>query len=51
MKIGFVADYFGKVIFETRAPISGVILHINAVPSLKTGDNLADIGAIAAQGP
>jgi hypothetical protein len=32
MKIGFVTDYFGKLIREARAPISGVILHINAVP-------------------
>src|SRR5437016_6333559 len=36
MKIGFVTDYFGKVILEARAPVSGVILHINAVPSPKT---------------
>jgi predicted deacylase len=51
MKIGFVTDYFGKVILEARAPVSGVILHINAVPSLKKGDNIADIGAIAAHAP
>jgi hypothetical protein len=51
MKIGFVTDYFGKVILEARAPISGVILHINAVPSLKKGDNIADIAAIAAHAP
>jgi predicted deacylase len=51
MKIGFVTDYFGKVTLEVRAPISGVILHVNAVPSLKKGDNIADIGAIAAHAP
>jgi predicted deacylase len=51
MKIGFVTDYFGKLILEARAPVSGVILHINAVPSLKKGDNIADIGAIAAHAP
>jgi len=51
MKIGFVTDYFGKRIREARAPVSGVILHINAVPSLKKGDNLADIGAVAAHAP
>jgi hypothetical protein len=51
MKIGFVTDYFGKLILEARAPISGVILHINAVPSLKKGDNIADIAAIAAHAP
>jgi uncharacterized protein len=51
MKIGVVTDYFGKVILEARAPVSGVILHINAVPSLKKGDNIVDIGAIAAHAP
>jgi predicted deacylase len=51
MKIGFVTDYFGKVILDARAPISGIILHINAVPSLKKGDNIADIGVIAAHAP
>ena len=51
MKIGFVTDYFGKLILEARAPVSGVILHINAVPSLKKGDNIADIAAVAAHAP
>jgi predicted deacylase len=51
MKIGFVTDYFGKAILEARAPVSGVVLHINAVPSLKKGDNIADIGVVAAHAP
>ena len=51
MKIGFVTDYFGKPVLEARAPVSGVILHINAVPSLKKGDNIADIGVVAAHAP
>jgi predicted deacylase len=51
MKIGYVTDYFGKLTLEARAPVSGIILHINAVPSLKKGDNIADIAAVAANGP
>jgi uncharacterized protein len=51
MKIGYVTDYFGKTIFEARAPVSGVVLHINAVPSLKKGDNIANIGVVAARAP
>src|SRR6516162_8171607 len=51
MKLGYVTDFFGKTISEPRAPVSGVILHINAVPSLKKGDNIADIGVIAAHVP
>lgn len=51
MKLGYVTDYFGKIILEARAPATGVILHINAVPSLKKGDNIANIGVIAAHAP
>jgi uncharacterized protein len=50
-KLGDVTDYFGKVIFEARAPASGIILHICAVPSMKKGDNIANIGVIAAKAP
>jgi predicted deacylase len=51
MKLGTITDYFGKVIAEPRAPVSGVLLHVNAVPSLKKGDNIADIGVPAAHAP
>jgi hypothetical protein len=51
IKIGFVTDYFCKVILKACAPISGVILNINTVPSRKKGDNIADIAAIAAHAP
>jgi predicted deacylase len=51
MKIGFVTDYFGKLILEVHAPVSGVVLHINAVPSLKKGDNIVDIGVVASYAP
>ncbi|HWW19080.1 MAG TPA: M14 family metallopeptidase [Candidatus Saccharimonadales bacterium] len=50
-KLGDVTDYFGKVIFEARAPVSGIILHICAVPSMKNGDNIANIGVIASKAP
>jgi uncharacterized protein len=51
MKIGYVTDYFGTTILEARAPAAGVILHINALPSLKKGDNIANIGVVAAKAP
>jgi hypothetical protein len=46
-KLGYVTDYFGKIILEPRAPESRVVLHVNAVPSLKKGDNIANIGAMS----
>jgi uncharacterized protein len=50
-KLGDVTDYFGKVIFEPRAPVSGIILHICAVPSMKKGDNVANIGVVSSKAP
>jgi uncharacterized protein len=50
-KLGTITDYFGKVIAEPRAPVTGVVLHVNAVPSLKKGDNIADLGVVAAHAP
>jgi uncharacterized protein len=51
MKLGTITDYFGKIIAEPRAPVTGVVLHVNAVPSLKKGDNIADIGVVASHAP
>jgi uncharacterized protein len=51
MKLGYVTDFFGKTIFEARAPAAGVVLHLNAVPSLKKGDNIANIGVVAPKAP
>lgn len=51
MKLGTITDYFGKVIAEPRAPVTGVVLHVNAVPSLKKGDNIADLGVVASKAP
>jgi predicted deacylase len=51
MKLGYVTDYFGKTILEVRAPATAVVLHINAVPSLKKGDNIADLGVVATHAP
>jgi uncharacterized protein len=46
MKIGYVTDYFGKVIYEATAPAAGVVLYICAVPSMKKGDTIANIGEV-----
>jgi len=51
MKLGTITDYFGKGIAEPRAPVTGVVLHVNAVPSLKKGDNIADLGVVASHAP
>jgi len=44
MKVGHITDYLGRTIFEAKAPESGVVLFIRAVPSLVKGDTIANIG-------
>jgi len=46
MKLGYVTDYVGRVIFEARAPESGVVLFIRAVPSMTKGETVASIGVV-----
>ena len=50
MKLGYVTDYVGKMIFEARAPAAGVVLFIRAVPSMTKGETVANIG-IAGRDP
>ena len=47
MKVGYVTDYVGKVTFEARAPVAGVVLYICAVPSMTKGATIANIGVVA----
>ena len=46
MKLGYVTDYVGRTMFEARAPESGVILYIRAVPSMTKGETVASIGVV-----
>ena len=46
MKVGYVTDYLGKVIFAARAPVAGVVLYVRAVPSLTKGATIAN-GVVA----
>ncbi len=47
MKVGTVTDYFGKTLFEARSPAAGVVLYVCAVPSMRKGDTIANIGVVA----
>jgi len=46
-KIGYVTNYFGQTIWDVTSPISGVVLYICAVPSMKKGDSIGYIGELA----
>jgi predicted deacylase len=44
--VGYVTDYFGKTVFEARAPEAGVVLFVRAVPSMTKGETIANIGVV-----
>lgn len=46
MKIGYVTDYFGRTVYEAEAQADGVVLYICAVPSMKKGGTVANIGEV-----
>ena len=47
MKVGYVTDYLGQTVLEARAPESGVVLFVRAVPSMTKGETIANIGVPA----
>jgi len=51
MILGYVTDYVGRKTFEARAPEAGIVLYICAVPSMKKGDTIANIGVVASSPP
>jgi predicted deacylase len=44
MKLGYVTDYVGRRLYETAAPEAGLVLYINALPTLLKGGTIANIG-------
>ena len=47
MKVGYVTDYLGNIVFEARAPVAGVVLYLCAVPSMLKDSTIANIGVVA----
>ncbi len=48
-RVGYVTDYLGRTILDARAPDSGVVLFIRAVPSMTKGETIANIGVPSAR--
>jgi len=44
--LGYVTDFFGKRLFEPRAPFNGEVLYILGTPPVNQGEPLAMIGQI-----
>jgi uncharacterized protein len=47
MRIGYTTDYFGNKLADVVTPVSGVVVYVCSVPSMKKGDTAAYIGEIA----
>jgi predicted deacylase len=47
MRIGYMTDYFGNKLADVVAPVSGVVVYICSVPSMKKGDTAAYVGEIS----
>ena len=45
-RIGFVRDHYFKTLADVKAPEAGTILFVRALPSLKKGDTIANVGVI-----
>ncbi len=46
MRIGYTTDYFGNKLSDIITPVSGVVIYVCSVPSMKKGDTAAYIGEI-----
>jgi predicted deacylase len=46
--VGYVTDFFGKKVFEAKAPAAGVVLYICSVPSMTKGGTIANVGVVRA---
>ncbi len=46
-RIGFVTDYLNRPLQDVLAPEAGIVMFIRAVPSLKKGDTMVNIGVVS----
>ena len=49
-KLGSITDYLNRPLQDVIAPEAGIILFVRAVPSLKKGDTLANVGVVKTGG-
>ena len=48
-KIGSVTDYLNRPLQDVLAPESGIIMFVRALPSLKKGDTIANVGVVSTE--
>jgi predicted deacylase len=50
-RLGYVSDYLGRKVFDARSPAAGVVLYVCSVPSMKSGETIANVGVVASSAP
>ena len=45
-KLGHVTDYLGRKLYDVTAPQAGLILYINALPTILKGGTIANLGVL-----
>jgi hypothetical protein len=45
-ELGYVTDYLGRKLYEVKAPAAGLILYVNALPTIVKGGTIANIGVV-----
>ncbi|HMC70297.1 MAG TPA: succinylglutamate desuccinylase/aspartoacylase family protein, partial [Mycobacteriales bacterium] len=45
-RIGVVRDYWNRTLAEISAPEAGIVMFVRALPSLKKGDTIANLGVV-----
>jgi len=45
-RLGYVTDYLGRTLFEVTAPESGLVLYVNALPTIARGGTVASLGVV-----
>ena len=51
MKLGTITDFLGRKVAEPRSPAAGIVLFINALPSIRRGETIANVGIVAPRAP
>jgi len=45
-RLGYVTDYLARKLYDVKAPEAGLILYVNALPTIGRGGTVANVGVI-----
>jgi predicted deacylase len=45
-RLGYVTDYLGRKLYDVKTPEAGLILYVNALPTVTRGGTIANVGVV-----